>query len=141
VVQGRKPGAVRRRRPSRPVLTVAAILAWADGHRARTGQWPTTASGPVVGGPLGDSWRRIEDDGSILGTPRYMAPEQAGGRSKEVGPHTDVYALGALLYKCLIGPRSGRRRRWVRSCRCCTRSPGPRAGSTTVSRVSWSGSA
>jgi serine/threonine protein kinase len=41
--------------------------------------------------------------GTILGTASYMAPEQAVGRVKEVGPHTDVYALGALLYECLAG--------------------------------------
>ncbi|MDB5337971.1 MAG: hypothetical protein JWN70_3590, partial [Planctomycetaceae bacterium] len=53
--------------------------------------------------------KRLENDsnltssGQILGTPSYMAPEQAAGRIDEIGPCTDVYALGGILYCMLVG--------------------------------------
>jgi serine/threonine-protein kinase len=76
----------------------------------------TTSSAPLVeqlyGTPkIADFGlaKKLEEDGgqtrtgTILGTPSYMAPEQAQGKSKGVGPLADQYALGAILYEMLTG--------------------------------------
>ncbi|MBX9625446.1 MAG: protein kinase, partial [Gemmataceae bacterium] len=53
--------------------------------------------------------KRLESDasqtrsGTLMGTPNYMAPEQARGDTHSVGPSADVWALGVILYECLTG--------------------------------------
>jgi hypothetical protein len=44
-------------------------------------------------------------EGAIVGTPCYMAPEQAAGHADQVGPCTDLYAVGVVLYEMLTGAR------------------------------------
>jgi len=63
----------------------------------RRAESPAHADAPTDGSPL------MTQHGDVIGTPAYMPPEQADGRLDEIGPHSDVYAMGAILYHLLSG--------------------------------------
>jgi serine/threonine-protein kinase len=73
-----------------------------DNSADETGYFEPKISDFGLAKRLGDEHGQTQT-GAIMGTPGYMAPEQAASRKNEIGPATDVYALGAILYELLTG--------------------------------------
>jgi serine/threonine protein kinase len=78
-------------------LKPRVVLLKADGTPKLTGFGLSKWLNPGAGRP------DLDEDGAVMGTPSYMAPEQASGQLHLLGPATDIYGLGALLYQLLTG--------------------------------------
>jgi tetratricopeptide (TPR) repeat protein/predicted Ser/Thr protein kinase len=74
-----KPGNVLLARDGTPKITDFGLAKLVDGKEAHT------------------------RTGSVVGTPSYMAPEQALGQNRTIGPAADIYSLGSILYEALTG--------------------------------------
>ncbi len=71
----------------------------------------------------------LSRDGEVMGTPAYMAPEQAQGKANLTGPHSDQYSLGVVLYELLAGrvPYQGKLKQVLASVRDpMLKAPSPR---------------
>lgn len=95
-------------KPSNLMLTREATVKVLDLGLARLGDDdddPDPGSRATSDPPAGGlSLRRLTVDGQVVGTPDYMAPEQAAPRDDApIGPAADIYALGATLYRLLAG--------------------------------------
>ena len=93
-----KPSNILIDREERPYVTDFGLAKRLVGHASNVP--PSKSVEKVL---QGEQVTQLTASGAILGTPSYMAPEQAAGQRGEVGPASDVYSLGAILFAMLTG--------------------------------------
>ncbi len=76
------------------------VLDWGLAKRVEQKETAGPAGFPTAPGTWSSS---LTQAGQVMGTPAYMAPEQAAGSLDQIGARTDVYGLGAMLYEILTG--------------------------------------
>jgi serine/threonine-protein kinase len=94
-------------KPANILLVSGGVVSGESYQRTTTHDSPLTTHQPKIT-DFGLAKLLAEETGAtrsgvIVGTPSYMAPEQARGESRSVGPAADIYALGAILYELLTG--------------------------------------
>jgi serine/threonine protein kinase len=85
-----------------PGSSVAGSVAGQSQSMSQVSKPGMTRAATIASATL-PSTAELTMQGQIIGTPAYMAPEQAEGRTEQHGPVTDIYALGGILYKILTG--------------------------------------
>jgi hypothetical protein len=89
-------------RDLKPANVLLAPPAFVTGSRGGMEGWVPKITDFGLAKKL-DSSAGLTLSGAVVGTPRYMAPEQAAGKNREIGPAVDIYALGVILYELLTG--------------------------------------
>jgi serine/threonine protein kinase len=89
-------------RDLKPANVLLAPPAFAPGSRGAMEGWVPKITDFGLAKKLDDS-SGLTLSGAVMGTPRYMAPEQAAGQVRDLGPAVDIYALGVILYELLTG--------------------------------------
>ncbi len=115
-----------KRRP-RPRLSVSEVLAWADAHHRRTGEWPRCQSGLVPDGPPGENWRRIDNAlrYGLRGLPGGSSLAQVLAQERQARNHLGAASLTEALVLAWADAHHGRTGRWpTHSCGPVEGAPG-----------------